>query len=345
MGSALDCVETTYAPVPLHVRATCALCARPAAVRCHADRADLCVDCDAAAQAAVAEFDAADTRSSLRLLADVAGAAVAGTAEATVVPALPELALRLPEALTPVEAAVPAGSSKRGFGVFLTNSFADASIITTNVTLLGKRKSACSNDAPAVADGRKQWSSLPSLVPPFTQSASVIPPPPLVSVESTPPAPAAVRAAAAARRAVKSSAPVASEVTSAAGAAEQTDGYFHLSPRSNLRHQAVDRLRRILSSWCAKLALRGRRVVDLALHVLHRALRDLPLGSVDSNALRVLLAACLWTAAKLDGGRQKDVPNGVAMSAVTLVEVSVLQAAELQLMKMMNWNPLEGFEA
>ncbi|CAI5535545.1 unnamed protein product [Closterium sp. Naga37s-1] len=217
----------------------------------------------------VAECAASDTRSPLRLLADIAGADLAdagAAAEAAESPLLPELAFRLPMPLTPAEAAAPAGSLKK-----------------------------------------------------------------------------AAAAAAAAAPAVKSSVG-ATAVTSAAGAAEQADRYFHLSPRSNLRHQAADRLRRILCSWCAKLALRGRRVVDLALHVLQRALRDLPLGSVDSNALRVLLAACLWTAAKLDGGHQKDVPNGAAMSSVSLVEVSVLQAAELQLMKMMKWKPLEGFE-
>ncbi|CAI5480037.1 unnamed protein product [Closterium sp. Yama58-4] len=288
-------------------------------------------------QAAVAERGAADTRSPLRLLADVAGAnaADAGAAEAVELPTLPELALRLTVALTPAEAA-PAGPSGKGLGFHLTDSFADASEITTNITLLGKRKFERKGD-PKIEAGEKQPPSLPSMVPPFIQSASVISPPPPVLVESPPPA------APAAATAVKSSAGAA--MISAAGAAEQADGYFHLSPRSNLRHQVADRLRRILCSWCAKLALRGQRVVDLALHVLQRALKDLPLGSVDSNALRVLLAACLWTAAKLDGGRQKDVPNAAVMSAVSLVEVSVLQAAELQLMKMMNWKPLEGFEA
>ncbi|GJP35550.1 hypothetical protein CLOM_g20056, partial [Closterium sp. NIES-68] len=247
-------------------------------------------------------------------------------------PPLPELALRLPSTRTSA-AAVPPGSSKKGLGDLLKDPAAGTSDVTS-ITLLGKRKFAFNADLSAEAGARKQQlAPLPSLlVPSFLQNASAIPPPLLVDSISTSAA-AVASASAAPAPAVVSGAPP-----------KQPDKYSHLSPRSNLRHQAADGLRRILSSWCAKLALRGPRVVDLALHVLQRALKSLPLGSVDSTALRVLLAACLWAAAKLDG-RQTDVPKGAAMSAVSLVEVGVLLAAELQLMKMMNWQPLEGFEA
>ncbi|CAI5468115.1 unnamed protein product [Closterium sp. Yama58-4] len=457
VASASGGAQTTYGPVPSHVRATCALCARTAAVRCAADRADLCVDCDAAVHSANLIF-----RRHARFVLCARCAAPtnclwpppAGGANNALPPrAVCGACLPLPPdetlpkrqkfdasaALLPPGLAGSSGLNNLLFHPFsvqqqqqqkqpekqpplltVPSSFTGGPRSLTAVTRsqieaafpLLNALSRSNDDISAVTDqvplpNSASCSSLTGDVPPrspptprtlqlFPESAEsatarqahqfaqcgekTSPPDTCDNGFSRQPQAAAVAECATADAqsplgllADVAGADVAAdggpaeaaewkqlpelalrlpgpptptaEAHAPAGAVEQADGYFHLSPRSNLRHQAADRLRRILCSWCAKLALRGRRVVDLALHVLQRALRDLPLGSVDSNALRVLLAACLWTAAKLDGGRQKDVPNAAAMSAVSLVEVGVLQAAELQLMKMMNWKPLEGFEA
>ncbi|CAI5458775.1 unnamed protein product [Closterium sp. Yama58-4] len=112
--------------------------------------------------------------------------------------------------------------------------------------------------------------------------------------------------------------------------------------RNVLGQLAAARLKRVLSSWYARLALRGPHVSDLAFHIFQKVLRKLQPGRVAADSLRVTLAACMWTAAKLDDN-QKTLPRASDVAAVARVSAQRLQAAELEVMKLVDWRPLEGF--
>ncbi|CAI5467160.1 unnamed protein product [Closterium sp. Yama58-4] len=112
--------------------------------------------------------------------------------------------------------------------------------------------------------------------------------------------------------------------------------------RNVLGQLAAARLKRVLSSWYARLALRGPHVSDLAFHIFQKVLRKLQPGRVAADSLRVTLAACMWTAAKLDDN-QKTLPRASDVAAVARVPAQRLQAAELEVMKLVDWRPLEGF--
>ncbi|CAI5979703.1 unnamed protein product [Closterium sp. NIES-64] len=112
--------------------------------------------------------------------------------------------------------------------------------------------------------------------------------------------------------------------------------------RNVLGQLAAARLKRVLSSWYARLALRGPHVSDLAFHIFQKVLRKLQPGRVAADSLRVTLAACMWTAAKLDDN-QKTLPRASDVAAVARVPAKRLQAAELEVMKLVDWRPLEGF--
>ncbi|CAI5978917.1 unnamed protein product [Closterium sp. NIES-65] len=92
----------------------------------------------------------------------------------------------------------------------------------------------------------------------------------------------------------------------------------------------------------SQLALRGPHVSDLAFHIFQKVLRKLQPGRVAADSLRVTLAACMWTAAKLDDN-QKTLPRASDVAAVARVPAKRLQAAELEVMKLVDWRPLEGF--
>ncbi|CAI5965810.1 unnamed protein product [Closterium sp. NIES-64] len=111
--------------------------------------------------------------------------------------------------------------------------------------------------------------------------------------------------------------------------------------RNVLGQLAAARLKRVLSSWYARLALRGPHVSDLAFHIFQKVLRKLQPGRVAADSLRVTLAACMWTAAKLDDN-QKTLPRASDVAAVARVPAKRLQAAELEVMKLVDWRPLEG---
>ncbi|CAI7788042.1 unnamed protein product [Closterium sp. NIES-53] len=112
--------------------------------------------------------------------------------------------------------------------------------------------------------------------------------------------------------------------------------------RNVLGQLAAARLKRVLSSWYARLALRGPHVSDLAFHIFQKVLRKLQPGRVAADSLRVTLAACMWTAAKLDDN-QKTLPRASDVAGVARVPAKRLQAAELEVMKLVDWRPLEGF--
>ncbi|GJP51816.1 hypothetical protein CLOM_g10950 [Closterium sp. NIES-68] len=112
--------------------------------------------------------------------------------------------------------------------------------------------------------------------------------------------------------------------------------------RNVLGQLAAARLKRVLSSWYSRLALRGPHVSDLAFHIFQKVLRKLQPGRVAADSLRVTLAACMWTAAKLDDN-QKTLPKASDVAAVARVPAQRLQAAELDVMKLVGWRPLEGF--
>ncbi|CAI5975099.1 unnamed protein product [Closterium sp. NIES-65] len=112
--------------------------------------------------------------------------------------------------------------------------------------------------------------------------------------------------------------------------------------RNVLGQLAAARLKRVLSSWYARLALRGPHVSDLAFHIFQKVLRKLQPGRVAADSLRVTLAACMWTAAKLDDN-QKTLPRASDVAAVARAPAKRLQAAELEVMKLVDWRPLEGF--
>lgn len=109
-----------------------------------------------------------------------------------------------------------------------------------------------------------------------------------------------------------------------------------------LGKQAAARLQRVLSSWYSDLSLTGLETKALAYFVFHRVLKKLHPGRVAADSLRVTLAACLWTAAKLDD-KQCNVPKSHEVEAVTGVAASKLVLAEMQLLKILNWRPLEGW--
>ncbi|CAI5532499.1 unnamed protein product [Closterium sp. Naga37s-1] len=95
--------------------------------------------------------------------------------------------------------------------------------------------------------------------------------------------------------------------------------------RGKLGKTASARLRHVLLTWQSRLGLQVPTVRALAFHMLQRVLLRLQPTDMAAESLRVLLAACLWVAAKNEEN-QKSVPKAKAVAAVAKVPVSRLAA-------------------
>ncbi|CAI6004665.1 unnamed protein product [Closterium sp. NIES-64] len=93
--------------------------------------------------------------------------------------------------------------------------------------------------------------------------------------------------------------------------------------RGKLGKTASARLRHVLLTWQSRLGLQVPTVRALAFHMLQRVLLRLQPTDMAAESLRVLLAACLWVAAKNEEN-QKCVPKAKAVAAVAKVPVSRL---------------------
>ncbi|CAI5470255.1 unnamed protein product [Closterium sp. Yama58-4] len=76
--------------------------------------------------------------------------------------------------------------------------------------------------------------------------------------------------------------------------------------------------------------------------MLQRILRKLRPTDVAADALRVVLATCLWVAIK--GQESQDaVPRASQLAAVARITADSLVGMEIQVLKLLDWRPLEGF--
>ncbi|CAI7787234.1 unnamed protein product [Closterium sp. NIES-54] len=114
--------------------------------------------------------------------------------------------------------------------------------------------------------------------------------------------------------------------------------------RGKLGKTASARLRHVLLTWQSRLGLQVPTVRALAFHMLQRVLLRLQPTDMAAESLRVLLAACLWVAAKNEEN-QKSVPKAKAVAAVAKVPVSRLAACEIEVLKMLDWQPQKGFNS
>ncbi|CAI7745339.1 unnamed protein product [Closterium sp. NIES-54] len=109
-----------------------------------------------------------------------------------------------------------------------------------------------------------------------------------------------------------------------------------------LGQTAAARLKRVLHSWCTRLHLASSSAEALAFHMLQRILRKLRPTDVAADALRVVLATCLWVAIK--GQESQDaVPRASQLAAVARITADSLVGMEIQVLKLLEWRPLEGF--
>lgn len=106
---------------------------------------------------------------------------------------------------------------------------------------------------------------------------------------------------------------------------------------------AATRLRifRVLARWHLRLAIGAREVVLLAFLLFRRAYQGSRLQRLSAEKLRGTLAACLWVASKL-GVMQAAVPTAASIAAVARIPADQLLTAELQLLSLLEWRPLEG---
>ncbi|CAI5464294.1 unnamed protein product [Closterium sp. Yama58-4] len=130
--------------------------------------------------------------------------------------------------------------------------------------------------------------------------------------------------------------------TSAAEAAAAAPGAE--PARGKLGKTASARLRHVLLTWQSRLGLQVPTVRALAFHMLQRVLLRLQPTDMAAESLRVLLAACLWVAAKNEEN-QKNVPKAKAVAAVAKVPVSRLASCEIEVLKMLDWQPQKGFDS
>eukprot|EP00897_Mesotaenium_endlicherianum_P007475 jgi/Mesen1/6756/ME000344S06040 len=141
------------------------------------------------------------------------------------------------------------------------------------------------------------------------------------------------------------SSPVA-ESPSAAAAAGAGSGAGVASapgrPAYSLGQSAAMRLQRVLARWHWDLKLGREDTAALAFHLFRRLLIKVQPSLVGTEALRVCLAACLWTAAKLEES-QTDVPKAADVSAATGISERQLLAAEKNLLVALDWRLLEGW--
>ncbi|CAI5464921.1 unnamed protein product [Closterium sp. Yama58-4] len=109
-----------------------------------------------------------------------------------------------------------------------------------------------------------------------------------------------------------------------------------------LGQTAAARLKRVLLSWCTRLHLPSSSAQALAFHMLQRILRKLRPTDVAADALRVVLATCLWVAIKAQES-QDAVPRASQLAAVARITADSLVGMEIQVLKLLDWRPLEGF--
>ncbi|GJP46894.1 hypothetical protein CLOM_g6144 [Closterium sp. NIES-68] len=109
-----------------------------------------------------------------------------------------------------------------------------------------------------------------------------------------------------------------------------------------LGQTAAARLKRVLQSWCTRLHLATSSAQALAFHMLQRILRKLRPTDVAADALRVVLATCLWVAIKAQES-QGAVPRASQIAAVARVTADALVGMEIEVLKLLDWRPLEGF--
>lgn len=107
------------------------------------------------------------------------------------------------------------------------------------------------------------------------------------------------------------------------------------------RRPALRLSSRILAKWHWDLHLSSPGTVPLSMHLFQRVTCALYPATLSEEGTRIILAVCLWLAAKLDSA-QISVPKASEVASTTCVSLRNLVMTEIQLLELLDWRILDG---